>query len=75
MTPKTRDPSIEATAYRFGRLGRCVNKPKSITPSSDTADSSRMGDEGCPNESASVDDATGYSREEEVELTMGEEAS
>ena len=25
----------------------------------------RMGDEGCPNETQSVDDATGYSREEE----------
>ena len=27
--------------------------------------SSRMNDEGCPNESLSVDDATGYSQEEE----------
>jgi hypothetical protein len=26
---------------------------------------SRMGDEGCPNENPSVDDATGYSKEEE----------
>lgn len=26
---------------------------------------SRMGDEGCPNESPSVEDATGYSQEEE----------
>jgi len=26
---------------------------------------SRMGDEGCPNEDPSVDDATGYSKEEE----------
>lgn len=32
--------------------------------------SSRMGDEGCPNEGPSVDDATGYSREEE-ELNAG----
>jgi hypothetical protein len=31
--------------------------------------SSRMGDEGCPNESPSVDDATGYSKEEEEEET------
>jgi len=30
-------------------------------------DSLRMGDEGCPNESPSVDDATGYSKEEEEE--------
>ena len=76
MAPKRRDPSKEATADRFGRLWRCFNQPKSIRPSSDTADSSRMGEEGCPNESASVDDATGYSREEEeVESGMGEEAS
>jgi hypothetical protein len=27
--------------------------------------SSQMNDEGCPNESPSVDDATGYSQEEE----------
>ena len=27
--------------------------------------SSRMSDEGCPNESLSVDDTTGYSQEEE----------
>ena len=27
--------------------------------------SSRMNDEGCPNESLSVDDATGYSQQEE----------
>ena len=28
---------------------------------------SRMTDEGCPNDSPSVDDATGYSKEEEEE--------
>lgn len=33
--------------------------------------SSRMGDEGCPNEGPSVDDATGYSREEEEEVNAG----
>jgi len=33
--------------------------------------SSRMGDEGCPNESPSVDDATGYSREEEEDTSVG----
>jgi len=32
--------------------------------SSQDGGSSRMGDEGCPNESPSVEDATGYSREE-----------
>lgn len=35
--------------------------------------SSRMGDEGCPNESSSVDDATGYSREEEEANAMSSE--
>jgi hypothetical protein len=30
--------------------------------------SSRRGDEGCPDESPSVDDATGYSKEEEEAL-------
>lgn len=66
MAPEKRDPSTVATAHRFGRVGRCFNQPKSIRPSIDSAASSRMGDEGCPNESASVDDATGYSREEEA---------
>jgi hypothetical protein len=32
-----------------------------------------MGDEGCPNESSSVDDATGYSREEEEANAMSSE--
>lgn len=76
MAPERRDPSTEATAHRFGRLGCCSNHSRSIGPSSDSAGSLQMGDEGCPNESASVDDATGYSREEEeVESGMGEEAS
>ena len=76
MAPERRDPSAEATAHRFGTFGRCFNQPKSIRPFGDSADSLQMGDEGCPNESASVDDATGYSREEgEVESGMGEEAS
>jgi len=75
MAPERRDPSTEEIAHRFGRVGRCFNQPKSSRPSSDSADSSRMGDEGWPNASASVDDATGYSREEEIEPTMGEEAS
>jgi hypothetical protein len=34
-----------------------------------------MGDEGCPNESQSVDDATGYSKEEEADSMGCEEAS
>jgi hypothetical protein len=30
-----------------------------------------MSDEGCPNESPSVDDATGYSKEEEEANSIG----
>jgi|SRR5579864_558882 len=41
----------------------------------DDASSSRMGDEGCPNESQSVQDATGYSIEPEEIEAMAEEAS
>jgi len=40
----------------------------------DTGSSSRMGDEGCPYERSSVEDATGYSNEEqELESRAGEE--
>ena len=39
--------------------------PKVLVPNDEG--SSRMGDEGCPNESPSVDDATGYLKEEEEE--------
>jgi hypothetical protein len=57
-----------------GDLARFPDQPK-IHRANEEA-SSRMGDEGCPNESQSVDDATGYSREEEEtnEITC-EEAS
>ena len=37
-------------------------------PGRDGEASSRMYDEGCPNENQSVDDATGYSKEEEETL-------
>ena len=30
----------------------------------------RMGDEGCPNESPGVDDATGYSKEQEADNSI-----
>ena len=46
-------------------------KPKVGYPNDDG--SSRMSDEGCPNESSSVDDATGYSREEEEVEATGKE--
>jgi hypothetical protein len=35
----------------------------------DDEGSSQMGDEGCPNESQSVNDATGYSKEDEEEAS------
>jgi hypothetical protein len=48
-----------------GDVTRFPNHPKIYRPSDEG--SSRMGEEGCLNESPSVDDATGYSREEEEE--------
>ncbi len=47
--------------------------PLTVSRRGDDASSSRMGDEGCPNESLSVDDATGYSREEEDVKAMPRE--
>jgi hypothetical protein len=41
------------------------DQAKVLGPNNDG--SLRMGDEGCPNESLSVDDATGYSKAEEEE--------
>ena len=50
--------------------------PLTVNRRSDDGSSSRMGDEGCPNEGPGVDDATGYSREEEeVEAMPREEVS
>jgi hypothetical protein len=51
-----------------GDLARFPDQPKIHDPNDDP--SSRMGDEGSPNESQSVDDATGYSREEEEAKTI-----
>jgi hypothetical protein len=42
---------------------RLSGPPKVYSPTDESA--SRMDDEGCPNDSPSVADATGYSREEE----------
>jgi hypothetical protein len=50
-----------------GDVPRFSDQPKVHRP--DDEGSSRMGDEGCRNESPSVDDATGYSKEEEEEAT------
>ena len=46
-----------------GDVPRFSDQPKVHRPNDES--SSRMNDEGCPNESPSVEDATGYSKEEE----------
>jgi len=46
-----------------GDVPRFSDQPKVRRP--DDEGPSRMGDEGCPNEDPSVDDATRYSKEEE----------
>jgi hypothetical protein len=51
--------------YFSGSVSRFADQLKVHLP--DDEGSSRMGDEGCPNENPSVDDATGYSKEEEDE--------
>jgi len=57
-----------------GHGARFPDQPKVLVPNDEG--SLRMGDEGCPNENQRVDDATGYSREEEEADSMGcEEAS
>jgi hypothetical protein len=43
--------------------------PKVLYPNDEG--STRMGDEGCPNESQRVEDAIGYSREEEEDNSIG----
>ena len=53
-----------------GDVARFPNEPK-VHRSNDGEDPLRMGDEGCPNESQSVDDATGYSKEEEEANSIG----
>ena len=59
----------------FAVLGEVVRFPDQPTAGRLDADgsSSRWGDESCANESPSVDDATGYSKEEEDESTADEE--
>jgi hypothetical protein len=46
-----------------GDVPRFSDQPRVHHPNDES--SARMNDEGCPNESPSVDDATGYSQEEE----------
>ena len=42
---------------------------REVHGSNDDKGSSQMGDEGCPNENQSVNDATGYSKEEEEQAS------
>jgi hypothetical protein len=52
-----------------GHVARFPDQPKVLGPNDEG--SLRMGDEGCPNESQRVDDATGYSKEEEEADSIG----
>jgi hypothetical protein len=66
--------TLPPTALFFFSDGvpQCSDQSKVRRPNSE--DFSRMGNEGCPNESPSVDDATGYSEEEEEATAVsGEE--
>lgn len=55
--------SVPPLALVAGDIPRFSDQPKVHRPNHEN--SSEMNDEGCPNESPSVDDATGYSQEEE----------
>lgn len=70
MAPDRRDLSSPLTDPLFGKAGQ-----RAIKHPGDDVDSSQMREEGCPNESASVADATGHSGEEKIESTMCEGAS
>jgi hypothetical protein len=52
-----------AHVLALGNVARFPDQPKVLGPNDEG--SLRMGDEGYPNECPSVDDATGYSKEEE----------
>ena len=54
-----------------GDVPQFSDQPRVHCP--DYEGSSRMGDEGCPNENPSVDDATGYSKEEEEATSVSSE--
>jgi hypothetical protein len=61
-------PSASLPAPVLADVGRFPVQPK-VQSATDEA-SSRMGDEGCPNESQSIKDATESSREEEEVSAM-----
>jgi hypothetical protein len=60
---KSVPPLSPPLALVDGDIPRFSDQPR-VHHSNDES-SSRMNDEGCPNESPSADDATGYSQEEE----------
>jgi hypothetical protein len=63
---KVLPPSLPASV--LGEVARFPDQPK-VQSATDEA-SSRMGDEGCPNESQSMKDATESSKEEEEVSAM-----
>jgi hypothetical protein len=63
MVPAKKRPFPSQPAPVLREVVRFPDQPNVHTPTDEA--STRMGDEGCPNESQSVEDATGYSREEE----------
>lgn len=63
MVSARKVPSPSMPAPVLGEVARFPVQPK-VQSATDEA-SSQMGEEGCPNESPSVEDVTGYSREEE----------
>jgi hypothetical protein len=81
MASGGRIPSRRCSSLSWGTKARSP-KQATVRRPADDGGSSRMGDEHCPNETPSVDDATGYSRddatgyskeEEELESMTGEE--
>jgi hypothetical protein len=62
ISAKKVSPSSPPLIVISGEVTRFPIQPK-VQSSTDEA-SSQMGDEGCPNESQTVEDATGYSIEE-----------
>jgi hypothetical protein len=66
MTFKKKVPFAPVSPFLVSAdLVRFPGRPKVVVPNDEGP--SRMSDEGCPNESPSVKDATGYSTEEEEE--------
>ena len=72
MVFDTRHPFSSRPLFLPGDVARFPNGPK-VHRSNDDEGFSRMGDEGCPNEGPSVDDATRYSKEEAEANSMGSE--